>query len=124
MTGFNTNSSSRLHLRPLSDCWIALGGEYRGTDGKLECDEPEVREALRVRCEGLGWGEAIGRAKCRAAEVEALTDPTPQRAADTFVRNANIAFEGEFLFALEGIERVHKGKQTEQKVTISVAIPE
>lgn len=87
----------------------------------LECDEPEVREALRQRCEGLGWGEAIERAKRMAAEVKALNEPTPQKAVDTFVRNANIAFEGDFLFALEGIEPVQKGPHTEQKATISVS---
>lgn len=87
----------------------------------LECDEPEVREALRQRCEGLGWGEAIERAKRMAAEVKALNEPTPQKAVDTFVRNANIAFEGDFLFALEGIEPVQKGLHTEQKATISVS---
>jgi len=87
----------------------------------LECDEPEVREALRVRCEGLGWGEAIERAKRMAAEVKALTEPTPQQAADKFVRNANIAFEDEYQFALVGIEPVQKGPHTEQKATISVS---
>lgn len=87
----------------------------------LECDVREVQEALQQRCEGLGWGEAIEQAKRMAAEVEALTEPTPQKAVDTFVRNANIAFEGEFLFALEGIEPVQKGPHTEQKATISVS---
>jgi hypothetical protein len=86
----------------------------------LECDDPEIREALRLRCEGLGWGEAIDRARQMAAQVEALTEPTPERAIHTFVRCANIAFEGTFEFSVAGFEEVQKGPQTEQKATINV----
>lgn len=89
----------------------------------LECGDHSIREALRLRCERLGWGQAIERAKQMAAQVEALTDPTPERAAETFVRCSNIAFEGVFVFGLVGFEWVQKGPQTEQKVTISVKIP-
>jgi hypothetical protein len=90
----------------------------------LECDDPGVREALRLRCEGLGWGQAIERAKRMAAQVEALTEPTPEKAVETFVRCANIAFEGVFEFGLVGIEKVQKGPQIEQKVRISVVMRE
>ncbi len=87
----------------------------------LECDDHGVREALRLRCEGLGWGEAIERAKLMVAQVKALTEPTPEKAAETFVRCANIAFEEEFEFSLVGFQKVQKGPQSEQKVTISVS---
>jgi hypothetical protein len=90
----------------------------------LECDDSSVRESLRLRCEGLGWGRAIERAKQMVAQVEALTEPTPEKAAETFVRCANIAFEGIFEFGVVGLEKVQKGLQTEQKVTISVAVPD
>jgi hypothetical protein len=89
----------------------------------LECDDLGVREALKLRCDGLGWGQAIERAKQMAAHVEALTEPTPEKAAETFVRCAKIAFEGEFEFGLIGFEKVQKGLQAEQKVKISVALP-
>lgn len=87
----------------------------------LECDDSEVQEALRLRCERLGWGRAIEGAKRMAAEVKALTEPTPEKAVETFVRSANIGFEGTFHFGVVGIEKVQKGPQTEQKVTISVS---
>jgi hypothetical protein len=90
----------------------------------LECDDPGVRESLRVRCEGLGWGQAIERAKKMVAQVEALTEPTPENVAETFVRCANIAFEGAFEFGVVGFEKVQKGPQTEQKVKISVVMLE
>ena len=89
----------------------------------LECNEPEVREALRVRCEGLGWKAAMERAKSMVAVVEALKEPTPGKAVDALIQCANFAFEDVYHFAFVGLDKVQKGNQTEQKVTISVALP-
>jgi hypothetical protein len=58
-----------------------------------------------------------------AAVVEPLKEPTPGKAIDALIQRANIAFEGVYHFALVGLEKVQKGKQTEQKLTISVSLP-
>jgi hypothetical protein len=91
----------------------------------LECDEPDLREQLRERCERLGWSKAMEKAKRIAAKVEAMEEePSPQTVVQVLIDCANFVFEGIYEFSAVEMVEVRKGDQVEQKVIISVSLPE
>jgi hypothetical protein len=91
----------------------------------LECDEPDLRERLRERCERLGWGKAMKKAEWIAAKIKAMgAAPSPQTVVQVLVDCANFVFEGIYEFSAVEIVEVRKGAQVEQKVIISVSLPD